>query len=310
MPHRHPPLPDFTQRLAALPALPARSLIINCSTRLVTTLALLGALRHGAPRVLLLDCASGDGSGPWFERLRGAYDFDLLFAPLLPHGRMLDLVFRRLRDDSVLLIDSDLEILDAEVLDRTRQGLADPGCYGAGFLHDDPEPRIGPEPALEKGRYAERMWIPFCWLKTAPIREFLERGQSFMHGREYREFPPSPWLSRWLYQRWRIPGLRRISLAATRPWRRRRFGEASAFIEYDTGARLHAALRAAGWRFHDLGEPYWSRSVRHYHGVTRATLSAGLGNATTPEAIAAEVRQRLRQVHGLHDLDPPALRLP
>jgi hypothetical protein len=79
----------------------------------------------------------------------------------------------------------------------------------------------------------------------------------------------------------------------------RRFGERVAFREYDTGARLHEALTKQGLSLFNLGEPLWSNSVRHYHGVTRATLRANQANATAPNIIQHEVATRLKAEYGL-----------
>ncbi len=54
--------------------------------KLVTTLALLSALRYAGMPVLIIDCRSEDGSWEHFIKLMEAYDFDLLSAPLKKHG--------------------------------------------------------------------------------------------------------------------------------------------------------------------------------------------------------------------------------
>ncbi|MCB1552571.1 MAG: glycosyltransferase [Xanthomonadales bacterium] len=292
----------FAQAMRALPPLPARAIIINCSTRVFTTLALMSALRHAGMPVLVIDCASTDDSLSWLRGLQRAHTFDLLEAPLRPHGATLDRIFLASRDESLLLVDSDLELRNGDLVPELRAAASADECYGGGFLHSDPTCSIGPATARERGRYADRMWIPLVWMKTAPVRQALQQGHSFLHARDYFEFPWSRALSRWIYQRYRLPLLRRISLASLRDARQRLHGERAAFVDFDTGARMHAALQAQGLRLADLGEPHWSQSVHHYHGITRATLQAGKPNATDPRDPRAEVDSRLRTLYGI---DPP-----
>jgi glycosyltransferase involved in cell wall biosynthesis len=289
----------LTAQLKALPPVRARAIIINCNTKMVSTLALMSALRYAGMPVLLIDCESTDGSQDWFRGLAAQHEFDLAFAPLRPHGETLDQIFAASRDESILLIDSDLEILQDDLMPKLRAEMTATDCYGAGFLHADRALTLGPPTATALGRYADRMWIPLCFLKTAPVRDALNAGATFMHSRDYLEFPWSMSLSRWLYARHRIPLLRRVSLEGFAAARERIHGERAAFREYDTGARIHESLVGHGRHLAHLGEPYWSRSVRHYHGVTRATLSQGQGNATAPGAILAEVAERLLAGYGM-----------
>jgi glycosyltransferase involved in cell wall biosynthesis len=286
-------------QLKALPPTRERAIIINCSTKIVTTLALMSALRYAGMPVLIIDCESTDGSQNWFRGLAAQHEFDLAFAPLRPHGETLDQIFAASPDESILLIDSDLEILQDNLLPKLREEMLSPACYGAGFLHADRALTLGPPTATARGRYADRMWIPLCFLKTAAVRDVLKSGATFMHSRDYLEFPWSMSLSRWLYARHHIPLLGAVSLEGFAPARQRIYGEQAAFREYDTGARIHEALLGQGRCLADLGEPYWSQSVRHYHGVTRATMSEGQANATAPGAILSEVAERLRAGYGL-----------
>ena len=52
--------------------LDAEAVIINCSTREQTTLALVSALRHARLPVTVIDCESTDGSYPFFAAAPGA----------------------------------------------------------------------------------------------------------------------------------------------------------------------------------------------------------------------------------------------
>jgi hypothetical protein len=296
---------SLSTQLAALKPVPERAIIINCSTKAVSTLALMAAARFAGMPILLIDCESTDGSLDWFRVMQSQVTFDLISAPLKPHGKTLDEIFCASNDDALLLVDSDLEILQDDLMPLLRSQLAEPKQYGAGFLHQDRSQTLGPEAAVERGRYADRMWIPLTFLKVEPVRHAIRGGATFMHSRDYLEFPWNKTLARLIYARHRIPLLRHISLASLADVRERLHGERAAFREYDTGGRIHEALIRSGWSFAHLGEPYWSQSVRHYHGVTRATLTRDQANATAPGSIADEVRSRLEAVYGVSVPTPP-----
>jgi glycosyltransferase involved in cell wall biosynthesis len=288
----------YQAALEKLQSVPARAIIINCSTREVTTLALMSALRYAEMPVLVIDCMSTDGSLGWFQSLQAKHRFDLISAPLRPHGESLDAILQAARDEMLLLIDSDLEIRDASIVADMRAGATGSEVYGAGLLHRDLAPSlVAPDGA--RGRYADRMWIPLTLLKTAPVVHALNHGATFMHSRDYLEFPWSLFLSRLLFVRHRLPLLKGSGLNLWAAARERLHGENIAFREYDTGARVHAALVREGYTFHDLGELDFSYKVRHYHGVTRATLVDGKDNATDPASIARDVRGRLADIYGV-----------
>jgi hypothetical protein len=97
------------------------AIIINVQTRLLSTLALLSTLRYAGMPLILLDCESQDGSVQWFNDLQRHYDFHLVRAPLRPHGEALDWIFSAVAADHVLLVDSDVEVLSSDMLNRMRQ---------------------------------------------------------------------------------------------------------------------------------------------------------------------------------------------
>src|ERR1700753_477542 len=78
--------------LDELPRVETVAVIINCSTKVVTTLALLSAFAHTDFPVLLIDCESIDGSRSHFEQLSRTIrkTFFWLSWPLHLHGRTLD----------------------------------------------------------------------------------------------------------------------------------------------------------------------------------------------------------------------------
>jgi hypothetical protein len=111
------------------------AIIINCSTKLVSALSLLSTLRYSGMPVLLIDCESDDGSPDYFLALMERYDFDILKCPLQDHGRTLDWIFRHLKCDNALLVDSDLEILTPEIISMFSDYIDEPSVFGCGFTN-------------------------------------------------------------------------------------------------------------------------------------------------------------------------------
>jgi hypothetical protein len=267
--------------------------------------------------VLVIECQSRDGSRRHFERLTQlkGLTFDWLEWPLRPHPDALDVLFRGIAAERVLLLDSDAELLGAGVVAEMSRALAaDSGAYGSGFLHRGgwmgAEHRLAPRSAY----YAERMWIPCVLLRTEAVRDAIRAGGSFANRRIY------PSLSgegigtklRSLACRLQRPPL----LGAPSP-----SGDGMAsggprpiFFEYDTGAALHGALRRAGHSFAAIPEERFAE-VRHYHGVTRAAMlslgrHAGIALGLLPRdqqkaehSIAAEVHRRLTSAYGVDAAD-------
>jgi glycosyltransferase involved in cell wall biosynthesis len=288
--------------LSDIPPCSERAVIINLDTRVVSTLAVLSVLRHAHWPLLLIDCESTDGSWPHFRRLSEERGFDVLSAPRRPHGAALDWIFTEIAADRVLLVDSDLEIVDGRIVEHMRDWMADPRVFGAGFTH-------GPEwmdqgqwgfQHQDLGLYQERPWIPLAMLRTAHVRQALEAGHSFGARMVYNDLPGLPWISRMLYQRFRIPGLRKTRLKFLDRFRREYFCHKPNYVYYDTGADLyqylkyHQDLMFAGLPF-DVRERY----ATHFHGVTRQQLNMRERNATPLRLILEDVTERLATEYGL-----------
>lgn len=304
-------------RLGDLPFAATRAVIINCGTKWVTSLALVSALAHVEEPILVIDCESRDGSRDHFAALaqRHRLRFEWLEWPLRAHPAALDALFAGIASDRVLLIDSDVEVRSRRVFEAMREALeTDPRAYGAGFVHGPAW--MGAEHGLPErtGYYAERMWIPFVLLRTGVIREALASGHSFGTRRAFREIPGVPVLSRLIGHRYRLRGLRRLRLPAVRS-RRTRAGEDfdgrdPAFVDYDTGAELHAALVREGRHLAALPPALWGE-VHHFHGVSRTGLAGSVRRTlrrlrilptetqTAAESILPEVLARLRDVYGV-----------
>ena len=186
-----------------------QAVIINVGTRQVTTLALLSALRHARMPVLLIDCESNDGSWDYFARLMADHPFDMLSAPLRQHGETLDWLFRTVDCANLLLVDSDLEILNGDIVRWMTRLIEQNHVFGSGFthgpcwLHDNPG----------VGYYQERMWIPITLLKTACVRQALDDGKSFSASMIYNDFARPAFLSKCLASRFYFPRAKKWKLS-------------------------------------------------------------------------------------------------
>ena len=273
--------------------------IINCSTREQTTLALASALARASLPVTVVDCESTDGSLAFFRRLQQRLDFGLEQMPLARHGVTLDRLFRATRRDALLLLDSDAEILRDDLVPAMLAGLAS-GAYGSGFVHRGEWLSANHLVAGNVGYYAPRMWIPCVLLAVEPVRAALQDGASFRARVVCNEVPRLPLLSRLLYLRFRVPVLSRLGLPALAGLRREYFGERPHYVYCDTGAALHGHLtRDRGLAFADLGEALWPLAVRHWHGVTRRKLSRRMRNAADVDVTRREAVDRIESVYGV-----------
>jgi hypothetical protein len=280
-------------------ALDAEAVIINCSTREQTTLALASVLRHAALPVAVIDCESTDGSYPFFQRLQERLPFRLARMPLRAHGATLDRIFRNTGREALLLVDSDAEILRDDLLPLMTAALG-PAAYGSGFLHRGQW--LGTNHLVEGniGYYAPRMWIPCVLLKVAPVRAALAAGASFRDRVLCNEVPQLPALSRLLYLRFRVPWLRSVALDALRGLRRTHFGAQPHYVYYDTGALLHERIAGAQrLEFAALPDALWPEAVAHYHGVTRRRLRRRMRNAADLDQTRRDALARLDAVYGL-----------
>ncbi|MEO8344861.1 MAG: hypothetical protein ABI607_04120 [Betaproteobacteria bacterium] len=298
-----------------MPAINAEIVIINCSTKELTALALVSALRNGSLPVTVIDCESTDGSVEFFRELQRQLTFKLAHLPLRRHGVTLDRIFNETARDTLLLLDSDAEILDPQLVPRMLAALTS-GTYGSGFLHcgewlgtehgggypvsqhdgGPPGQRGGGGPP---GYYADRMWIPCVMLGVAAVKEALSAGQSFRAQIIGNEIAWR-WLAQLLCLRFRIPGLRRLRLDTLQPQHRDYRGLRPHYIYSDTGAGLHDFLvNQRGLSFANLGAQWWPRAVAHYHGATRRKLRPRMRNATDVVASRADALARISAIYGV-----------
>ena len=243
--------------LADIPEREALAVIINCSTKRVTTLALASALHHAKLPTVLIDCNSDDGSEEHFERLGQlpGWNFYWLSWPMCRHGITLDRVFRESQANQILLVDSDVEIPNPDIVEEMLELALEPNSYGAGYLHESQW--LGESHGVPSGagRYMERMWIPLVLIKTEPVRSLLDAGFSFLVQRKFYGTSRFRSLAMLYGLRAWLPFVNRV--------------QKPVFIEYDTGAVLHGELLSRGKYLAEVRSVPQSQ-VPHFHGVTRS----------------------------------------
>jgi hypothetical protein len=273
-----------------------RAIIINHNTKALTLLALLSALRYANVPVLLIDCASTDGSFDFFKSSMGKYDFDLMSAPLKKHGRTLDSVFSLIKDEKVLLIDSDIEILDYEIISFLNRHINEPNVFASGFLN-------GPAwltdknfqgTSFENALYHERPFMPVVLWKVQYVKEALQAGYSFadkMVNNEFAQLPPG--LSGIARRFFRL-----IHKESPHIFRKRYFLSYPKSIFYDTGANIYEYLRYERFlSFVNLPEPCHIKYITHFWGATRNAINANdnhTGEMIKSNTLKDMVRQRLK----------------
>jgi len=284
------------QHIDELKATDEQAVIINVGTKLVTTLALMSALQYADMPILVIDCESTDGSMQHFTELMQRYPFDLLSAPLQNHGHTLDWLFLNVPAQKILLIDSDLEITKPGLIELMRALIAHPRAFGSGIVHSG-----GWMTAINMPHayYEERMWIPLTLLKVPIIRAALQRRVSFMPRGVFNDFPPSPFISRMLVKRFRIPLARNLKLSWLNIFKREFHGIKPSFMQYDTGAELYQYLKTQQYEF--MGLPIWlsQRYATHFHGVTRLLLNKHDSNGVELASITEQVAHRLHDEYGI-----------
>lgn len=292
------------EQLKDLPSFPEVAVIINAGTREVATLALMSTLRHGHLPVLLIDCDSGDDSSfKWFETLQYHHNFYLMRAPLRKHGRTLDWIFTEITSDSILLVDSDVDLLNSNLLDQMRVAIRPADVFGSGYLHPAQwlQHHYDTNIPLAEGigYYPARPWIPFTMLKVAPVRQCLVTGHSFMHQLVRNEFISIPALSRILWRRFHFPMFCQWNLDWMSPFRGVYDGHRPAYIHLDTGAEIHAHLIRQGLTFGVVGDAAEvPHSVHHLSGVTRSVLHGESQDAHPTRSAAAWALEKLQKEYG------------
>jgi glycosyltransferase involved in cell wall biosynthesis len=285
------------QHINELKATDEQAVIINVSTKLVTTLALMSALKYANMPILVIDCESTDESVQHFTKLMKRYQFDLLSAPLQNHGYTLDWLFLNIPAQKVLLIDSDLEITKPGIIELMRMLIEHRRAFGSGVVHPGSWMTAHNMP---HAYYEERMWIPLTLLNVQIVRMALQRGQSFLPGSVFNDFPPSEFISRLLVKRFRIPVARNLKLSWLNMFKRDFHGIKPSFVQYDTGATLYHYLKTQQ-QYEFMGLPLWvgQRYTTHFHGLTRLLLNKRDTNGVKLDSIVDQVTRRLWDAYGI-----------
>lgn len=283
--------------LSELQTVKERAIIINYNTKNSSFLALLSALRYANVPVLLIDCTSTDNSWTFFENALSRYHFDLISMPLRSHGETLDILFQELKDEYLLLIDSDLEILDERIITFLHQFIDKKEIFGSGFLNG---PEILQEPAftstrLWMGLYYERPYMPITLMKSAYIRDALNSGASFAADELNNEFSKFPtWLQRVFRKTFHTLHIK-IPLCFSDKF----FECRPRTVYFDTGAKIYQFLRYKKYLFfHNMPEPLHPQYVTHFWGATRKALNDGeshTGSWSSPEELDKLVRNILKE---------------
>ena len=244
--------------------------------------------------IVVIDCESKDGSYEHFTALMKSHDFDLLSAPLKKHGATLDWFFETVPAEKVLLVDSDVEILSADVIRTIKSFIDEERVFGSGFVH-------GPcwLPELKGiGYYQERMWIPLTMLNVAFVRKALEAGCSFADKTVFNDFAASEFVSKLLALRFNNPSTKNWRLSWLDRFKESYNGLKPCYVFCDTGASVYQFLKyRQGLYFAGFPAELHERFVTHFHGVTRSLLDAEDANSTNLRDISEQVRARLLQVY-------------
>jgi hypothetical protein len=277
-----------------------QAIIINVGTKLVSTLALASALRHAGMPVLLIDCESDDGSREHFAQLKSRLEFDLLAAPRRRHSAALDWIFRQTPAEKILLIDSDVEILNGELFAFMRSFIDEPRVFGCGLI-EGPNWMTSQPGFARHGYFEERMWIPLTMLRTAPVREALAAGHSFAERQVFNDFAPSRLVSRLFGSlRYRLPALRGRQLRPLDVFKESHHGLKPWLVWYDTGAALYQHLKyERGLQFAGLPAEFHERFARHFSGVTNNLLHPGRELGAHLASVEDYAHRRLIDEYGI-----------
>jgi hypothetical protein len=306
----------LVEALGQLEPVPERTIVINVNTDLVATRALLSAVEVVKSPLLLVSCEPTPEGRARFAAMSEDRGFDVIELPIRSHGDTLDLLFRELRDERLLLLDSDAEVRSPDHVAWMRSKVDHPDAFGAGFTWG---PFFLPESwAATPGTllYMERPWLPCTMLKVAPVVEALDAGRSFRVRMEPNDLAFSRRLSRILAGRWDptwaiptrtwrlLPGPLRRRLAGARldglRWARRRYyGLRPNMACYDTAADIYEHLKyERGLVYAGIPVELAGEEVHHYSGVTRHAIHGSFALDTDTSDIESEVVARLEERYG------------
>jgi hypothetical protein len=263
------------KEISEIPFTKEIAIVINVSTKYVSTLALLSIKKHTDLPVLLIDChaPNDDGSYDYFSKLLNQVDFGLLQLPLKSHGSTLDYIFRNIKSDRVLLLDSDAEILSGDVVSFFLKESRKETYFGAGFKHEFR--RIEYENGgYKNGLYCERMWLPLCVLDVKKVTEALDANKSFNVKTLFSNKPTFQRVARKFHKRYKYPYFRTHFSFLSRVFGFRFLNFDVEWIFCDTGALLFQYLcYSKQYDYSGITENSYPDYAIHALGVTRGILS-------------------------------------
>lgn len=269
-----------------------KAITINVDTGPVTALALLSLQRYCSYPITLIDCSKRASEQTYAWQLADHLGITLEQRPLKPHGKTLDDLFYEANEDYVLLLDSDAELLDGQIVSTLDLSKQCSKCFGSGFVHVNSDMSMH---GIPYAWYASRMWVPCCMLDVRHIKGALNAGISFDRLKIYNDLPDHRILSRILSLRHYLPGGQHLALTFLDRFRQDYFGVKPSYIYFDTGALVYAYLRQQCYRFHQLDWSLQQQSVAHYHGVTRNRLNWFDNNSTRRKVAIRQAMQRIRE---------------
>jgi hypothetical protein len=222
--------------------------------------------------VLLVDCPhkNEDNSYVYFKDLMRDVDFGLIHLPLKTHGSTLDFIFKNIKSNRVLLLDSDAEIISKDMISFLLQQSRISSFFGSGFNNEyrkDGHP--DGKSNIADGLYCERMWLPCTILNVKYVREALDANISFNTKVLYSEKPLFQAIARRYYKFKRkyspfLPKLFGFSFIYFNP----------EWIFFDTGALIFQYLKyEKQYEYNGITDVLHNDYVIHKFGFTRAVIS-------------------------------------
>lgn len=280
--------------ISQIPYLEELAIVINVGTQYLSTLALLSIKKNTALPVLLIDCPPNDtdGSFVYFKNLLNSIDFNLLQLPLKTHGSTLDYIFKNIKSERILLLDSDAEIVSKSMIDFLLLQSRKVGYFGAGFKHEfrkDIHPNA--KSKNQDGLYCERMWLPCTILNVNHIKEAINNKISFNTDLQYSNFKSLEVIARKYYKLKQmkfnfLPQLFGFKFLYFTPnW-----------IFFDTGSRIYQYLKyEKQYDYCGITESSFPDFVNHEFGATRDVLSIESNNR---EDFEESLIQRINEIYG------------
>jgi len=260
-----------------IPATSTLGIIINVGTKEYTLLAIASFRKYSNLPLLVIDCAIQNSDNSNFKFLRKVADdfnFYLLSLPLNRHGITLDYIFENSTSQNLLLVDSDIEILEGNYLEFMQKHIDEPNFFGSGFISYSDELTKESFPNQNFGLYQERMYIPLTLLNVKSVRGAMNKGKSFLARSEYNDFYKIPKLAKFLFKRFKMKRLSRMRLNILNPFKKTYFGEKPCFVYNDTGADILMYLKYKEKKdFYGLPTSCAHNYLNHYHGATRKVLA-------------------------------------